>query len=85
VNSDEMIIRVFASSIDGTSATNIRCDTGDTGSLTIPADFMAALPPPPRSTRIVVERAEQRIVPTSRAGVGVLLHAAQTTWKNGQD
>lgn len=81
--SDEVVVRVFASSTS-TSAW-IRCDTASATAITIPAELIASLPQPPRTTRLEVERIEQRVVPTARAELGVLVHAAQTTWKNGSD
>jgi hypothetical protein len=83
--SGSMFVRIYAGSADGTQSASIRCQTSDTGSLVVPADMIAALPAPPRSTRLEVERAELQIVATARAGVGVLLHASQTAWMNGQD
>jgi hypothetical protein len=81
---DEIEILTSATSNDGRSA-NIRCVTGDTGSLAIPADMIAALPPPPRFTRLEIVRVEQRIVPLAKAGTGIFVHAAQSTWANGRD
>lgn len=83
-HTDEMVVRVYVSSATAGSA-YIRCDTTDTGALTVGADLIAMLPPPPRTTRVEVERVEQRIVPTATPGVGVLVHAAQTSWENGSD
>lgn len=81
--SDEVVVRVLVSSASASAW--IRCDTASATAITIPAELIASLPPPPRTTRLEVERIEQRVVPTARAGLGVLVHAAQTTWKNGND
>ncbi len=80
---DEVEILVSASSSSGSA--NIRCVTGDTGALTVPADFVEALPPPPRATRFEILRVEQRFLPIARAGQGLLVHAAQSTWANGMN
>jgi hypothetical protein len=80
---DEIEVLITASGDSG--AAEIRCVTSDTGALTIPADLMGALPSPPRQTRFEILRTEQRFVPIARAGAGVLVHAAQSTWMNGSD
>ena len=79
----QIIVLVTASSrVDGSGAT-IRCATADGGSLTVPASMMAALPRAPRDLRLEIERNDERVFPTKRPGVGVIVHAAQSTWKNG--
>jgi hypothetical protein len=81
----QIIVLVTASSrVDGSGAT-IRCATADGGSLTVPGSMMSALPKPPRDIRLEIERNDERIFPTKRPGVGVVVHAAQSTWKNGAD
>jgi hypothetical protein len=82
--SDEVDVVLAVSRSDGAGA-QVRCTTGDTGALTVPASIIERLPAPPRSTRVEVDRTEQRIMPVARAGLGVLVHSAQTAWKNGQD
>jgi hypothetical protein len=84
-HTDEMVVRVYASSTATGQSAYIRCDTSDTGALTVAADLVAGLPAPPRSTRLEIERTEVRIFSTDRPGIGVLTHAAQTSWENGQD
>ena len=79
----QVVVLVTSSSrADGSGAT-IRCVTSDTGGLTVPASMMAALPKAPRDIRLEIERNDERIFPTKRRGVGVIVHAAQSTWKNG--
>ncbi|GAC1352166.1 MAG: hypothetical protein NVSMB1_12330 [Polyangiales bacterium] len=63
----------------------IRCNTADVGSLVVPRAMMVALPRPPRDTRLEVERYEERVFPTSRPGVGILVNIAQSTWESGKD
>jgi hypothetical protein len=82
--SDEVDVVVSASRSDGTAA-QVRCTTGDTGAFMIPASIVERLPSPPRTTRVEIDRTEQRIMPVARAGLGVLVHSAQSAWKNGQD
>ena len=83
-HSDEIEILITAYATSGASA-EIRCVTTDTGAFTIPASLMRALPPPPRETRFEIVRNEQRVLPVARDGLGVYVHAAQSTWMNGQD
>ncbi|MSP61752.1 MAG: hypothetical protein EXR72_15740 [Myxococcales bacterium] len=79
-----IVVLITASTADRGSS-YIRCVTADIGSLTVPRAIIAGLPAPPRSTRFEVERDEERIFRTARPGIGVLVHAAQSTWKNGGD
>jgi hypothetical protein len=44
----------------------------------VPEPLIARLPPPPRSMSLEVERDEERILPTARAGAGLLVHAAHS-------
>lgn len=81
---DEIVVFLHASQESGTTA-YVRCVTADVGTLDVPADIMAALPPPPRSIRLEVERDEQRIAATETSGLGVLVHVAQSTWKNDME
>lgn len=82
--SPHIVVTVSASSLDGRAAT-IRCSTSDNGALDVPRAFMAALPPRPRDVRLEVERQDDRFLPTVRAGLGVYVHAAQSTWKNDRE
>lgn len=82
----QMVITLTASSSNGDgAAATIRCSTSDTGALTVPASMMSRLPRSPRDLRLEIERNDERILPTARRGVGVIVHAAQSTWKNGKD
>jgi hypothetical protein len=82
--SDSIEILVGSQASSGASAV-IRCVTADTGALTISADMMSALPPPPRQTTFTIQRNNSRIVPVARAATGIFVHAAQTTLLNGVD
>jgi hypothetical protein len=82
--SDAIEILITSQASSGASAV-IRCVTTDTGALTVPADMIDALPPPPRQTSFQILRNDDRIVPVARAGAGIFVHAAQTTWINGVD
>ena len=64
---------------------SIRCVTADIGSLDVPASLMQALPPPPRTTRLELERDDQRVLKTITPTVGILAHAAFSTWENGKE
>ena len=81
---DEVDVLISVSTSDGHAA-DVRCVTSDTGELVVPADFVARFPAPPRSTRLEVERSEQRIVPVAKRGYGVLAHAAFSAWMDGAD
>jgi hypothetical protein len=63
----------------------IRCVGPDGGEATVPASLLAALPPPPRSVRLEVERDNQLFLKTVTPGVGVLVHAAFSAWENGAE
>ncbi len=89
-SASSMVVTVTVSGASGTSGANgdygwVRCATSDTGRLSIPRSMMAALPRPPRDLRLEVERQEQKTFPTATAGLGVIVHAAQSTWKNGAE
>ncbi len=79
-----IVVNLIASRPDGQGAF-IRCATADVGALDVSATLMAGLPPPPRDIRLEVERYEERIIPTSTPGVGVLVRVAQTAWLRGVD
>ena len=79
-----VVLISVSSSVDGRAA-DIRCSTSDTGGLTIPRAMIAALPPPPRDERLEIERNDERTFSTGRPGVGVIVHVAQSTWKNGTE
>jgi hypothetical protein len=81
---DEVDILVSVSTSDGRAA-DVRCVTSDTGEMVVPADFVARFPAAPRSTRLEVQRSEQRIVPVAKRGYGVLVHAAFSAWMDGAD
>jgi hypothetical protein len=82
--SPAIVVNIIASARDGRAAF-IRCATADVGALDVPATLMASLPPPPREIRLEVERYDERIIPTSTPGIGVLVRIAQTTWQRGED
>ena len=80
-----MVIYLIASTSSGDWG-NIRCLVPDSGDFTIPQSLVSALPPPPRSVRYELERDEEVLVPLPLGpGVGMLVHAAFTTWQNGSD
>jgi hypothetical protein len=83
-DTDQIEVYLTASTSGGSGGV-VRCVTTDGGALRVPVDLVAALPRPPRSTRLEIVRVEQRVFAMKRAGYGVLVHAAQSTWKNGQD
>lgn len=80
----EVDVLLAVSTSDGRAA-EVRCVTSDTGEMLVPPDFVAALPPPPRSTRLEVMRSAQRTMPLAKPGFGVLVHAAYSAWMNGED
>ncbi len=80
-----MVVQLIASRADGTWG-NIRCLVPDSGSFTVPASLVEALPAPPRSVRYELERDEELLLPLKLGpGVGMLVHAAFTAWQNGTD
>lgn len=80
-----MVVQLIASTADGAWG-NIRCLVPDSGSFTVPASLVSALPPPPRSVRYELERDEELLLPLQLGpGVGMLVHAAFTAWQNGTD
>jgi len=81
---DSVEVIVVAQASTGAQG-EIRCVTTDSGSLTIPADLMNAIPPPPRQTSFQILRNNERIAPVARAGAGLFIHAGQTTWIQGVD
>jgi hypothetical protein len=83
-SASSIVVTINASGSDGEYG-YVRCATSDTGKLTVPRDMMAALPRPPRDIRLEVERQEQKTFPTATDGLGVIVHAAQSTWKNGAE
>lgn len=78
--SDRVSVSLNAEAGVGRSA-YIRCRGGDSGAIDVPKALLAGLPPPPRDLRLEVERAGRRVIPTARAGSGVLFHAAHSTWR----
>jgi hypothetical protein len=81
---DQVVVVLSDSAHDGEAAW-VRCVTADLGELDVPASLIGALPPAPRDLRIEVERDQERLVPVARdgaSGLGVLLHASFTAWKN---
>lgn len=79
-----VLVRIIASQSSG-RAGFLRCLSDDSGGLTVAAELVGALPPPPRDVRIEVERDEERFLPTARPGIGVLTHATYTAWQVGTD
>jgi hypothetical protein len=84
LNSGSIEVLITASSPSGAEG-EIRCYTDDTGSLTVPADLMAAMPPPPRATTFEILRNVEIVMPIARPGAGVFIHAGQTTWMTGMN
>jgi hypothetical protein len=82
--SDDIEILVTSQAASGALG-SIRCVTTDTGSLTVPADMMNAMPPPPRQTSFEILRNDTRVVPVAQKGEGVYVHVGQTTWLDGLD
>ena len=80
VASMTMVVTIAVSS--QSEAGIIRCSTADVGALRVPAWMIAALPRPPRDSRLEIERTEERTLPTATPGVGVFVRASQSTWKN---
>lgn len=83
-SASSIVVTINASRADGDYG-YVRCATSDTGKLSVPREMMAALPRPPRDIRLEVERQEQKAFPTATDGLGVIVHAAQSTWKNGAE
>jgi len=79
-----VVVLVTVSAHDGPLG-YVRCNTADTGSITVPRSMMAKLPRPPRDIRLEVERYEERVMSVARPGVGIFVNVAQSTWKNGAD
>ncbi len=79
------IMTILVAASGGGRSAYVRCVATDSGEFVIPARLLAGLPPPPRWTRIEVDRSAEQIVPTAGDGSGVLVHATQTAWRNGMD
>jgi hypothetical protein len=78
----QMVLTLSASSDGLGGAAIIRCVTSDTGTMTVPASLLAALPPSPRHERFELERDQQTNIKTVRPGMGLLAHAAHSVWRN---